>query len=239
MKMSKYFADARNTANANFNSMNGGESYLNANGGSSAGMGGSTSQPYIIDLENTSGAAVANVPIGNAYGVVNSTALGIPTGVVVSMGIGSQTYVAFLNQSMIQSFVVGLTYVYSAVAAQVLQTLTIKQQDANGNESSKTIVPTIDPYQFNANNIAISFNWKFDGYTTLTIASIAATTTVRISLYPAETVNPSRNLTGNESVQGYSSPNIVHANASSSFSGANGGERAAARPTSRRRTSRR
>ena len=232
MKIAKYFADARNTANANYNSMDGG--YLNANGGSSAGMGGSTSQPYIIDLDNTSGAAVLNVPIGNAYGVVNAAALGIPTGVDVAMGIGSQTYVAFLNQSMIQSFVVGLTYVYSATASQVLETLTIKQQDANGNESSKTIVPTIDPYQFNANNIAISFNWKFDGYTTLTIASIAAGVKVRISLYPAETVNPSRTLAGNQAVQGYSSPNIVHSNQASSFTGANG-RKSVTRPSRSRR----
>lgn len=208
MKMSKYFADAREAANENFNSMNGSE-FLNANGGSSAGLGGATAQPYILNVANSTASAVTNVVIGGAYTNLQATNFGNVAAITISMGIANLTYGEFLYQSMNKPFVVGLTYLSSANASQVLETLTIKQKDINGNESSKVIVPTLDPYQQQGDKVAISFNWKFDGFTSVTIASILASATLKAYLYPAENVSTGRALTGGSVVKGFSSPDIV------------------------------
>ena len=208
MKMSKYFADARETANENFNSMNGSE-YLNANGGSSAGLGGATAQPYILSVANSTTDAVSNVVIGGAFSNLQATNFGNVAAITISMGIANLTYGEFLYQSMNKPFVVGLTYLSSANASQVLETLTIKQKDINGNESSKVIVPTLDPYQQQGDKVAISFNWKFDGFTSVTIASILASATLKAYLYPAENVSTGRALTGGSVVKGFASPDIV------------------------------
>lgn len=208
MKMSKYFADARAAANENFNSMNGSD-YLNANGGSSAGLGGATSQPYILSIANSTTAAVANVLVGGAYTNLQATNFGNDAAITISMGISSLTYGEFLYQSMNKPFVVGATYLSSANASQVLETLTIAQKDINGNESSKVIVPTIDPYQQQTDKVVIAFNWKFDGFTQVTIASILGSATLKMYLYPAENVSTGRALTGGSVVRGFSNPDIV------------------------------
>ena len=208
MKMSKYFADARAAANENFNSMNGSD-YLNANGGSSAGLGGATSQPYILSVANSTAAAVANVIIGGAYTNLQATNFGNVAAITITMGISSLTYGEFLYQSMNKPFVVGATYLSSANASQVLETLTIAQKDINGNESSKVIVPTIDPYQQQTDKVVIAFNWKFDGFTQVTVASILGSATLKMYLYPAENVSTGRALTGGSVVRGFSNPDIV------------------------------
>tara|TARA_R110000824_G_scaffold178585_2_gene358376 strand:- start:301 stop:993 length:693 start_codon:yes stop_codon:yes gene_type:complete len=208
MKMSKYFSDAREMANESFNSMDGSE-FLNANGGSSAGLGGATSQPYILNIANSTSSAVTNVVVGGAYTNLNATNFGNVAAITITMGIANLTYTEFLYQSMNKPFVVGLMYLSSANASQVLETLTIKQKDINGNESSKVIVPTLDPYQQQGDKIAISFNWKFDGFTSVTIASLLASATLKAYLYPAENVSTGRALTGGSVVKGFASPDIV------------------------------
>ena len=171
MKMSKYFADARTAANEDFNSMNGSD-YLNASGGSSAGLGGATSQPYILNIANGAAPNLANVVVGGAYTNLQATNFGNVAAVAITMGIASLTYGEFLYQTMNKPFVVGATYLSSANASQVLETLTIAQKDINGNESSKVIVPTIDPYQQQTDKVVIAFNWKFDGFTSVTISQL-------------------------------------------------------------------
>jgi hypothetical protein len=214
MKMSKYFSDARETANNNFESFNGQE-FLNANGGagggSSAGLGGATSQPYILNIANSTTDAVANVAVFNAYKSLAASATNYDNvaAITISMGIGSLTYGEMLYQSMNKPFVVGLTYLQSTNTAQVLETIKISQKDINGNESHKSIVPTIDPYQQQTGSVAIAFNYKIDGFTKLTIAQILASATLNVYLYPAENVATGRALTGGAVVKGFSNPDVV------------------------------
>jgi len=125
------------------------------------------------------------------------------------MGISGITYGQFLYQSMNKPFVVGLTYLQSSTANQVLETLTLIQQDVNGNESQKTLVPTIDPYQQQSTIIAVKFTFKIDGFTSVVLASLLASATAKIYFYPAETSSISRTLTGQRAVAGYGNPNIV------------------------------
>jgi hypothetical protein len=212
MKMSKYFSDAQESANTNFNSFNGSE-FLNANGsagGSSAGLGGATSQPYVLQVANTTTDPINNVNLFQAYKSLSAgaTNFDIPTGITVTIGVGSLTYVELLYQSMNKPFVVGLTYI-SSTAAQVLETIKIVQKDINGNESTKNIVPTIDPYQQQSTAVAIAFNYKIDGFTKLEFAKVAASTTVSLYLYPAENVATGRALTGGAVVKGFQNPDVV------------------------------
>ena len=132
-----------------------------------------------------------------------------PAAITISMGISGLTYGEMLYQSMNKPFVVGMTYLSSANASQVLETLKISQKDINGNESHKSIVPTIDPYQQQTNKVAIAFNYKIDGFTKMTISSILASATLTLYLYPAENVATGRALTGGQVVKGFSNPDVV------------------------------
>lgn len=240
--MSKYFSDARENANNSFDSFSGQE-FLNANGvaaGSSAGLGGATSQPYILSIANSTTDAVANVAVFNAYKALAASATNFdnPAAITISMGIGGLTYGEMLYQSMNKPFVVGLTYLQSANASQVLETIRISQKDINGNESHKSIVPTIDPYQQQTGTVAIAFNYKIDGFTKLTIANILASATLNVYLYPAENVATGRALTGGAVVKGFQNPDLVKKDKVEIVGGGNqlgfGGNQASSRRSRRR-----
>ena len=204
MKMSKYFSDANE--NSNFGGSN---EFLNASGGSSAGLGGSTSQPYILSIANSTTDDVATVKVFNAYAHLQATNYGNVAAITISMGISGLNYGEMLYQSMNKPFTIGETYLSSANTSQVLETLKISQKDINGNESHKTVAPTIDPYQQQNGKVAISFNYKIDGFTQLTVSNILASATLKMYLYPAENVAAGRALTGGSVVKGFSSPDIV------------------------------
>jgi tricorn protease-like protein len=125
------------------------------------------------------------------------------------MGIAGVTYGEFLYQSMNKPFVVGLTYLQSSTSNQVLETLTLIQKDVNGNESQKTLVPTIDPYQQQSTIIAVKFSYKIDGFTSVVISRVLASTTAKVYFYPAETSSIARTLVGQRAVAGYGNPNII------------------------------
>jgi hypothetical protein len=110
---------------------------------------------------------------------------------------------------MNKPFVVGLSYYQSATANQVLETLTLIQRDVNGNQTNKTLVPTIDPYQYQSTIIAVKFSYKIDGFTAIVVSAILGGAVVKLYLYPAESVSTSRSLTGRRAVRGYGNPNIV------------------------------
>jgi hypothetical protein len=203
MKMSKYFSDANEVNNFN------GSEFLNADGGSSAGMGGSTSQPYILSIANSTTDDVASVKVFNAYAHLQASNYGNVAAITISMGISGLTYGEMLYQSMNKPFAIGLTYLSSANASQVLETLKISQKDINGNESHKTVVPTIDPYQQQTGKVAIAFNYKIDGFTQITISNILASATLKAYLYPAENVAAGRALTGGSVIKGFSNPDVV------------------------------
>ena len=189
---------------------------------------------------NSTTDAVANVAVFNAYKSLAASATNFdnPAAITISMGIGGLTYGEMLYQSMNKPFVVGLTYLQSANASQVLETIRISQKDINGNESHKSIVPTIDPYQQQPGTVAIAFNYKIDGFTKLTIASILASATLNVYLYPAENVATGRALTGGAVVKGFQNPDLVKKDKVEIVGGGNqlgfGGNQASSRRSRRR-----
>jgi hypothetical protein len=227
MNLRDYFAQAQDDANENFFSYEGDDFayeyeddvYDNFEGeddgdmfmASGQGFKAPTSQPYIVTIVNTNTTTAFPCTILGAYTTLSFTAPNYQNSaaISISMGIAGITYGEFLYQSMNKPFVVGLTYLQSATATQVLETLTLIQKDVNGNESQKTLVPTIDPYQQQSTIIAVKFTYKIDGFTAVVVSQILADTTAKIYFYPAETSSIARTLTGQRAVSGYGNPNIV------------------------------
>ena len=220
----KYFDEVRNFANNNFNSFDGtfefaDEDYGFSDYDAADGVGGTmdapTSQPYIVNVANTNTtSAISNVTILGAYSFIGTTApaYGNTTGISITMGIANITYTEFLYQSMNKPFTVGLTYLQSGNASQVLETITVTQKDVNGNVASKVLTPTIDPYQYQTDKVAFKFEYRIDGFTNLVISSILASATLKIYFYPSETVAISRALAGRKAVQDYGNPRVVNGN---------------------------
>ena len=223
MSFEKYFNEVRNFANENFHSFDGAFEFSNDDYGFSDydnadGLGGTvdapTSQPYIVNVANTTASAINNVTLLGAYTFIGTSApaYGNTSGISITMGIANITYTEFLYQSMNKPFTVGLTYMTSATSAQVLETITITQKDVNGNVASKVLTPTIDPYQYQNDKIAFKFEYRIDGFTNLVVSSILATSTLKLYFYPSETVAISRALAGRRAVQDYGNPRVVGQN---------------------------
>lgn len=225
-----YFAQAQDDANDNFFNYDGDDDFdfvedemdefdsfdgddddafdMATGGGGNAAP---TSQPYIVVIRNTSAAVAHPVTILGSYNTLGQTAPSYQNAASISitMGISGISYQEFLYQSMNKPFVVGLTYYQSSTVNQVLETLTLIQKDVNGNESQKTLVPTIDPYQQQSTIIAIKFSYKIDGFTSVVMSSLLGGATAKLYFYPAETSSIARTLTGRRAVSGYGNPNIV------------------------------
>lgn len=227
MDLRNYFAQAQDEANENFFNYDGYEDdfdfvddeFDNFGGddddafdmASGGRMSAPTSQPYIVTITNTNTVTAFPCTILGAY---STLAFASPNyqnsaSISITMGIAGITYGEFLYQSMNKPFVTGLTYLQSSTANQVLETITLIQKDVNGNESQKTLVPTIDPYQQQSTIIAVKHTYRIDGFTSVVVSQILANTTAKLYFYPAETSSIARTLTGQRAVSGYGNPNIV------------------------------
>ena len=218
----KYLANAQRNAMESFSNADGfidndlsftGEDFFNAEG-----MGGGnvqTSQPYIVNVVSTSGSAVSNFEILGSYQYINNagfTAGGdlVIGSITISSGISDVTYQEMLYQFMNNPYSVGLTYLQSATANQVLETLSVNTRDANGNLAQKTLVPTIDPYQQQTTIIAMKYAYRIDGFTKLVIRQVLANSTVKLYFYPADNINLARALGGNSVSRQFGTPPVTN-----------------------------
>lgn len=225
MDLRKYFSEAQDEANENFFNADGfaddydfADEDYSFDGGYDEGfdmasgrMSAPTSQPYIISVVNTNTTQAFPVTILGANQTLAFTSPNYQNSAAISitMGISGVTYGQFLYQTQTKPFAVGQTYYQSSTANQVLETLSLVSTDASGNTSTKTLVPTIDPYQNQNTVIVIRYNYIIDGNTSIVIASVLASATVKIYLYPAETVSTARTLAGRRAVRNYGNPHIV------------------------------
>lgn len=224
MSIKKYLSDAQNRAHESFANADGffdddlsftaGEDFFNQDGGSMGAPSAPTSQPYIITLTNT-GAAVSNFEVLGSYEYINNAGFSAGSltigSVTISSAIPNVTYQQMLYQFMVSPYSTGLTYIQSATANQVLETISVNTKDANGNIAQKVFVPTVDPYQFQSTIIAMKYGYRIDGYTKLIVATILANATVKLYFYPADNINLARGLAGRPVSREYGSPGIVKA----------------------------
>ena len=219
----KYLASAQRNAMESFANADGfidedlsftGDDFFNAGGNN---MGGSvqTSQPYIINITSTSGSAVSNFEVLGSYQYINDA--GFTSGgdlvvgsITISSGIPDINYREMLYQFMNNPYSVGLTYIQSATANQVLETLSVNTKDANGNLAQKTLVPTIDPYQQQTTIIAMKYAYRIDGFTKIIIRQVLANATVKLYFYPADNINLARALGGQPVSRQFGTPPVTN-----------------------------
>ena len=220
----RYLSNARQSAMESFSNADGfidqdlsftGDDFFRADGGMAMGNDIQTSQPYIINVTSTSGSAVANFDVLGSYQYINNA--GFQTNgnlvigsITISSGIPNITYQEMLYQFMNNPYSVGLTYIQSATANQVLQTLAVNTRDANGNLAQKTLVPTIDPYQQQTNIIAMKYAYRIDGFTKITIAQVLQNATVSLYFYPADNINLARALGGQAVSRQFGTPPVTN-----------------------------
>jgi hypothetical protein len=219
----KYLASAQRNAMESFANADGfidedlsftGDDFFNA-GGNMGGGNVQTSQPYIVNVTSTSGSAVSNFEILGSYQYINNA--GFTSGgdlvigsITISSGISDVDYREMLYQFMNNPYSVGLTYIQSATANQVLQTLAVNTRDANGNLAQKTLVPTIDPYQQQTNIIAMKYAYRIDGFTRLVIRQVLAGATLKLYFYPADNINLARALGGQAVSRQFGTPPVTN-----------------------------
>lgn len=220
--ISRYLSNAQKNAMESYSNADGfidsdlsftGDDFFNA-----GGMGGgnvSTSQPYIIDITSTSGSAVSNFEFLGSYQFINNAGFQ-PNGdlvlgsITISSGISDVTYQEMLYQFMNNPYSVGMTYIQSATANQVLETLGLNTRDANGNLAQKTLIPIIDPYQQQTNIIALKAAYRIDGFTKMVLRQVLANATVKIYLYPADNINLARALGGQSVSRQFGTPPVTN-----------------------------
>jgi hypothetical protein len=219
----KYLANAQRNAMESFSNADGfidqdlsftGDDFFNA-GGMMATGNVQTSQPYILDITSTSGSAVPNFEVLGSYQYINNA--GFQTNgdlvigsITISSGISDVNYREMLYQFMNNPYSVGLTYIQSATANQVLETISVNTRDANGNLAQKTLVPTIDPYQQQTNIIAMKYAYRIDGFTKIIIRQVLANATVKLYFYPADNINLARALGGNSVSKQFGTPPVTN-----------------------------
>jgi hypothetical protein len=221
----RYLADAQNRANESFSNADGfidqdlsftGDDFFGADGGNAGSMQSITqSQPYIVSVTSTSGADVNNFDILGSYQYINNagfTAGGnlVIGSVTISSGIANVSYQEMLWQFQNNVFSVGLTYLQSTSASQILSTISVNTRDANGNVAQKSLIPIIDPYQQQTNVVAMKTPFRIDGFTKLIIQTLTANSTSKFYFYPADNVNLARALGGTAVSKQFGSPNVTN-----------------------------
>ncbi len=218
----KYLANAQRNAMESFSNADGfidndlsfsGDDFFNAEG-----MGGGnvqTSQPYIVSITNASGTAVSNFEVLGSYQYINNAGFTVGGDLVIgdvtiSSGISDVTYREMLYQFMNNPYSVGLTYIQSATANQVLETISVNTKDANGNLAQKTLVPTIDPYQQQTTIVAMKYAYRIDGFTKIILRQVLANATVKLYFYPADNINLSRALGGQSVSKQFGTPPVTN-----------------------------
>jgi len=241
MNTRNYLAMARSRANERFYGADGfidddlnfagDDSFFGADGDAMSPVA-PTSQPYILTITHTGGANyTGGLDILGAYTYLNngtssyawsSGSLNFTSGVgtiAISSALSNVTYQQFLFQTMTNPFSAGMMYIQAGsnngtstgFTSQIVTPITLTTQDANGNQAQKTLTPTVDPYQQQTNVLALRQPYRADGFTKLTIPTIFAATTITIRIYPSDTINLARGLSGRSVSQEYGNPGIVKA----------------------------
>lgn len=220
----KYLANAQRNAMESFSNADGfidndlsftGDDFFNAGGSDMGGGSAPVSQPYIINIVNASGTAVANFDVLGSYQYINNTGFNangdlVIGAITISSGMPNVNYREMLYQFMNQPYSVGLTYIQSATTNQVLETLSVNTRDSNGNQAQKTLVPTIDPYQQQNNIIAMKYPYRIDGFTKIIIRQVLLNATLKLYFYPADNINLARALGGQSVSRQFGTPPVTN-----------------------------
>jgi hypothetical protein len=186
-----YFDDSSSFDGDDF-SYAGDDTMSYASGSANVGV----SDPYVIQYNNTSSAAVTAILFGynDYFGVTN---YGNPSPAVVITNLQGGTYGRLIAQSNNKFFKIGKWRFQSNTPSQLQQTLTINHVDANGKQYSTPLNLSImrDAYQQQSDILDVTKPVTVDGNTYITFPLIANTTFV-ISMFPIAVLSGKAKLNG-------------------------------------------
>jgi hypothetical protein len=225
-KGSKYFAQAENEINQDYLNASGWEEAdgnagdwdyafgdeLEAAGSGDGRMTGGKSQPYTITIQNTTTDDISNVVILDAALKFNDFAV---AGVVFGYEPNTLTYAQYLASVLAGKIfkcgklrLIASNASTSVAETQVLENLNIETKDPNGNAVQMSFIPELDSYQFQKNQVDIGYEFNVDALTKITIATLYASTKLKIRFYPQAKVNQFKQLRGQQATSSYSAPNV-------------------------------
>lgn len=147
-----------------------------------------TSQPYIVNIENTTDKIIENVSLffGNSQNELafNSKGSYVENGLIISSGLPNVTYNHIVKNFITNKCNIALTYIQCENEEQILEIIRVKTQSANGNLCSIDIVPVIEDLQIHKNIVAIKRNYILDGDTAIVIRNVYPKTIVKMYFYP-------------------------------------------------------
>jgi hypothetical protein len=227
MKTSKYFAAAEEMINQNYLSADGWENAASEDGQWEGAFGdelnadaapvatpmtSAKSQPYTIVIANTTTTDISNVVVLDAAKTFSNFAV---SGVSFSYEPNTITYAQFLATIISgRPFQVGQLRLIasntseSIVQQQVLGSVNIETKDPNGNLIQMSFIPEYDSYQYLKNQTDIYYKFNVDSLTKLTIATLYASTTLKIRMYPSLKINPFNQLKGGSGAVASASPQV-------------------------------
>lgn len=222
MTNEEYFSQAENFVNEKYSNANG--SFMDFQSADGSGYAGdsfsadgmargtgdiATSQPILLNIVNSTN-AIVNANIFGSFTNRTATNFGNVAAITITSVITTTTYAEILGQLEQKPLKVAEIYL-NAVAgssAQVTQPISVTCNDYTGNQSTKAIVPQIDPNQNQSSVNIVRYIFPLTGYTTLVIP-ILALATLQLSVYPSQTADPSRRLQGADVTKGYANPGII------------------------------
>jgi hypothetical protein len=179
-----------------------------ADGGQGAVVPAKQPTPYQVNVTNTTPNPLTVVLFGlNTYLLTPN--FGTSVGVTVTPAQSNVSYLELLQQSASNPFSTSLIRIQTSNPSQITQILTLTSKDANGQLCQ---IPIITQSYFSANQfqstiLDVPYPVKIDGNTYLTFP-ILGNTTATYTFFPAEKINPARNLGGGDQQQLYSAPAV-------------------------------
>lgn len=184
-----------NASNDNFYQ---GDGYYNADAAMQmVDMGAPASQPYIIQVSNSTTNNVSGVVLFDANNALLPTSnnYGNSAAVTVTMQNGNLTYGQFLGQLREKPFRISQIYQVSTTNAQVTQALSFTTFDDFGASTNYSRAPILNPFQNQSGTSILDYSFTVDGNTKMTF-TLLASATVTFQFFPNKVYNISAGLSG-------------------------------------------
>jgi len=183
--------------------------YYEVEGGRTAPVARKQPSPYQVSITNSTVTPLTATLFGMNQFLLTPN-FGSAVGITVIPSQTNVSYLELLQQSASQPFETSLIRFQSTNTAQITQIVTITSKDANGQLCQ---IPLITQSYFSANQfqsgiLDVPYAVKIDGNTNLQFTVLGSTTLV-ITMFPAEKANISRNLNGQGALQQYASPSVA------------------------------
>ncbi len=167
-------------------------------------------RPYIINITNANGALTNYLLFGSSANRVSAT-FNEPAGITVTYGLAGYSYLQLLADSESKPFTVGRIRLDDTTAggatANLTAPLTVSKTSSEGTLFQSPLTPYQALNQFITTAIEIPCNFEVDGDTQIQ-GSLIATSSVRVSIFPAARASQTRQLNAKPELKGFGRPQI-------------------------------